>query len=742
MPYSKLNTLIKNPDLEPLRESDLSELWNQKKTEAWLKVGLALKLCNRNFVTESDYIDFIYDDCRSILAPLTKLIDKHVDPVCKKSKSFAETFRVEGNNAYKEKNFELSFYLYTNSIANAPVGECAALAYGNRSAVSFEIYKFQDCIKDIHKSLENDYPVHLRYKIFLRLAQCYRHLGNIEKCIEALRELEENLKYATFKLDSIKEHYENSLRELTQSLDNGHFTSEVYGTESIKDDELCVPTPAYGTSKDIPGASSALSIHENAELGRYVVANANIKAGDILFVEEPYCLVSSCINKAKMCSYCNAHDKILISPCENCVRMYCSDDCRDKAWNDYHRWECNGILNTFEEQIGVGHLAFRILFKGAQVNYDIKNDNDYKPVYNLVTNLDKMDLDDVGVYVVMSVTLVYYLKTKTNFFDWYTKKSNMKKELISRFLSTLAFRHLCQLQCNAHGEQFDFEGERCHRSGIYPSSCLMNHSCDSNIVNDYFNSVLIVRASRNIKKGEEVSNSYGYSYRTHLTAERQKSLKEQYYFDCRCEACTRDDLKIYYQLHHAIKCPECASKLIDIEQNGNYKCIDCQYTLPPDSFLLSKYEKACLRDISYLKKNSAVKAINLLKDCAYEDSYEFLRLYHEIYLSYEIKSQYDDSICVAKKYLELIIKEYGLYSHVTAIKMLGISSVMLQNMQHLDSVNSSRLNSFGLESLQFLNETKQRLSVFYGPWNPRMKLINQYLSKANALWDSYLRFKN
>lgn len=178
MPFSKinhqiyeLNTVLKNSYFEPLRESDLSELWNKKKTEAYLKIGLALKLCNKKFVTEGDYIDFIYNDCRryfnknycktcnknyykskffktffdfcSILAPLTKLIEKHVDPVCKKSKAFAETFREDGNNAYKEKNFELSFYLYTNSIANAPVGDCAALAYGNRSAVSFEIYKFQ-----------------------------------------------------------------------------------------------------------------------------------------------------------------------------------------------------------------------------------------------------------------------------------------------------------------------------------------------------------------------------------------------------------------------------------------------------------------------------------------------------------------------------------------------------------------------------------------------------------------------
>lgn len=83
--------------------------------------------------------------------------------------------------------------------------------------------------------------------------------------------------------------------------------------------------------------------------------------------------------------------------------MYCSDDCRDKAWNYYHRWECNGILNTFEDQIGMGHLAFRILLKGAQVNYDIKDDHDYKPVYNLVTNLDKMDVDDVAVYAVVSI---------------------------------------------------------------------------------------------------------------------------------------------------------------------------------------------------------------------------------------------------------------------------------------------------------------------------------------------------
>lgn len=43
--------------------------------------------------------------------------------------------------------------------------------------------------------------------------------------------------------------------------------------------------------------------------------------------------------------------------------MYCDDICRDKSWNETHKWECNGMLVNLWSSVGMGFPAFRLFLK-------------------------------------------------------------------------------------------------------------------------------------------------------------------------------------------------------------------------------------------------------------------------------------------------------------------------------------------------------------------------------------------
>lgn len=96
-----------------------------------------------------------------------------------------------------------------------------------------------------------------------------------------------------------------------------------------------------------------------------------------------------------------------LSSCSNCTStIYCSQNCHDVAWQQYHQWECNGITEILGDNIGLGSLAFRIMLKGAYSNFECEkkpDENMYKPVEELVTNLEKMPLENIITYTLVSI---------------------------------------------------------------------------------------------------------------------------------------------------------------------------------------------------------------------------------------------------------------------------------------------------------------------------------------------------
>jgi len=81
------------------------------------------------------------------------------------SQSDAESYKAEGNEAYKQQNYTEAVALYSKAIAANPD---SAVYYGNRAAAYLMLDKYADALKDCESALSRD-PKFVRVNIISRL---------------------------------------------------------------------------------------------------------------------------------------------------------------------------------------------------------------------------------------------------------------------------------------------------------------------------------------------------------------------------------------------------------------------------------------------------------------------------------------------------------------------------------------------------------------------------------------------
>jgi hypothetical protein len=173
------------------------------------------------------------------------------------------------------------------------------------------------------------------------------------------------------------------------------------------------------------------------------VASRDIETGECLFVEEPY---SAILLPEFVAHYCQTCFKCVYEPdtglyrflniefcafCSNVV--YCSAECR--RTNQFHELECR-ILDTLLHNVGVGHLAYRIVAstdpslieKYAQVERtqsfrsdlmridygEFGREFDYEQVFYLMTHERETQVEDLFQYSLTAVLLAKHF-TQTRY---------------------------------------------------------------------------------------------------------------------------------------------------------------------------------------------------------------------------------------------------------------------------------------------------------------------------------------
>lgn len=423
----------------------------------------------------------------------------------KKSNTVSTYYRNLGNNHFQKHRSvankagdHKAWQYYNLSLLYAQLGtDNYALALANRSAAFFKLRKYKECLIDIEKVFTMKYPENLKEKLFKRKSACEEELSkNKNKKDTSIPEIEEILK---FKVQ----------------------TDNRYRCASTKLEVIC-----------------------NETMGRQVIAKEDIQVGEVLIEEDPYLTLLIKSQFLICCNYCLSRNLNLI-PCDSCCyTLYCSEECKKRAYDEYHKYECPLLATlVYMEFTKLELLSLRILLKARSDHSDwsalfhtielaecntsnefrghVKENNNwvfdskyYTSIHTLESNVDKRSVSDIFQKAVTAAVFLWLLTTETDFL-----KGNVDEEKIKKTVAGMLLLHVMTGPTNMHSinsntqdEDGNYVEEMTVASAPYAFHSLLNHSCSPNIVrfSKLGSGQMKSFALRPIKKGAQLFDNYGY----------------------------------------------------------------------------------------------------------------------------------------------------------------------------------------------------------------------------------------
>ncbi|XP_054713862.1 SET and MYND domain-containing protein 4-like [Uloborus diversus] len=726
----------------------------------------------------------------------------------------ASELRAEGNLCFQERDYAKAVEFYTQSILAAPFpkseeagshGEELSLGFGNRSAALFHMHKDQECLSDIERAIEYDYPRDLRFKLLQRKGQC---LMNLEKPALAIKAFDESLEL----LEEARLDVKRIIRQ-KKDIETLRATAEKVQGENAADElgvSKILPV-SYSPHPSIECASSAIDISHDKHKGRYIVANRALAAGDTLFVEEAYASVLLPGHYITHCHHCYTKTRAFV-PCHQCSQVrYCSQQCVDESWEKYHKWECGNLdlLHT----VGIAHLSCRvILITGLSYLQENRDEltktscslypfdfpdgryrSNYYSVYHLLTHTDDMNVEDTFQYALTALLLLVLLD-RLNYFAT-LENQTLRERLIScnlnpgrvgsapstpthkrspvhaqeeeepppaqgppameLFVGGLLLRHILQLVCNANaitelqavpqpgGGSVLNQRQVKVATGIFPTTSLMNHSCNPSVISSFHRNVLIVRAICDIDEGKEVFNCYGPHFRRMPREDRQRSLLEQYFFLCECDSCVNEDER--EQRFQALKCSFCSGPLRAPDTTNRTSCLDCDKSQDCAAQLQKVFAAHDLfvQGLQLAAKGSFKDALERLKKChklREKVMYKYNRQLSEVQDQLACCYASLDKMMFAVEYLRPTLSTtehiYGKNSIEYGNELQKYSDLLLnalaQNKRE-NSFSDQDLRNLIAETKEVLEKSRHIFSIHYGPYHEALKELDEKQAQLEAL---------
>ncbi|RWS22690.1 SET and MYND domain-containing protein 4-like protein [Leptotrombidium deliense] len=448
-------------------------------------------------------------------------IDKANTNWLKKSEERFKKHKMRGNNLFADGNYNKAIEEYSQAIIWAmfpPESDNQiGFAFGNRSAALCKIGLYSQCIQDIDLAMKYGYPSEQKEKLIKRKQFCLQHIEKETKCRnKETQRCEENIKQ--------------------------------------KEGEI--------------------------------VAVHSLKKGDIVFIEDSWC---TSLDKDYYFTHCyNCFNKIdakTLFPCFTCSKVrFCCESCSIEAWNKGHKYECQflDIWSTlfFEISKNPVQLAANMILR-ADVSHAIEavrngNDNSHEYEYNRILKLKDAGENCKDFSKSAALLLTYF----SEFAKLPQRKDGQQLRDDIQLFGGLLLKHLQQIQLNAvpilehdfttlmHESTKLFQ-ESAIGYGIYTLYNSLKHSCDPNAkITAFDGRRLILRAVKDIAENEVITVSFGVTYKSHTSKERQKFLRENYFFDCNCFACNSE----YQSKCNAFLCSECKNTV----NYGQSSCPKCE----------------------------------------------------------------------------------------------------------------------------------------------------------------------
>ncbi|XP_017835919.1 SET and MYND domain-containing protein 4-like [Drosophila busckii] len=482
--------------------------------------------------------------------------------------------------------------LYTKAILEAENAfEELCLGYANRGMALQEFGYYQQAYDDCASALEFGYPKKNQHKLIMRQAFCASKMGDFENLAEHINFLDEM---------KLNESFSQQLEQLKKEVPSKQSNPALNKAQTTSDTII-------KKHKVVKGVGIR---------GRYLVATESIMKGELLIKEPALCFVPT--SEIQICQQCACTLMCTPIPCPLCHQrtVYCSRRCR-QLHADIHRFECAAYKMGLVEILGVSYLALRLvivnmpqwlghLAKRANANTQQlweslmeMTDEEQDPQWmhmSMTSHLNKLPAtDSIRTYHTLCANLLQTLLYKsTNFYDQLLDCTSASAEDWHVVLGALILRSAGQLLVNAcavpvvmpdlersefamlqttlwtrpyhlkRGALHKFEKLIVAMCMNLPNLSMANHACTSSICIKYDGPAVSCYAMHDIKEGEEIFNCYTVDCRNTMLCEREKELKKNYNFRCRCTKCLRVQPDEDYLTFHRYRCrnPRCFSTYV------------------------------------------------------------------------------------------------------------------------------------------------------------------------------------
>ncbi len=252
---------------------------------------------------------------------------------------------------------------------------------------------------------------------------------------------------------------------------------------------------------------------------------------------------------------------------------------------------------------------------GDQLKFGFNEDgvfaNDYLSVYHMATN-KKLRAPSTNLDYALAACVTINILESAKLLDkiltmqapgHLDKMHNNEQAIVQQegrkiFAASLV-HHMQAIQCNAYGivesdmpsdSQTGFKTQKAIYVGLglYPTLGLLNHSCDPILDVSFHGNTAVYRCFSNLRAGEQITIDYGPIYYDRTKVERQRHLKENYYFDCHCDACNGDwplldEIDTRIPTFKCINCQKPFAKGVDIQTL--ITCLNCKHQCDLISYL-------------------------------------------------------------------------------------------------------------------------------------------------------------
>ncbi|XP_028033589.1 SET and MYND domain-containing protein 4 [Bombyx mandarina] len=297
---------------------------------------------------------------KEVMEALTEVLSR-IQPLHRgKDARISSQRRGDAQSALKNEDLMKALALASQAVLRAPVtgeneaidgGVSLALALWLRSEILLKLNRPQAALEDLKLALKERLPARMRAHYYWRMGHCYRGTG------EATR-----AKVSYELAGRLLAKDEVAKTQLTKDIETLDYTAQ-----SKRPPDKNATTLTGGAKLNLPSLSKLLKIVEEENKGRFAVASAPVRTGDVLLVDSPYaaCLLSDyygthCLHCFRRLADCEESVPVWCPKCSGVV--FCSIECRDTAVSTYHSFECQ-FLDLF---VGSGmsilsHIALRMV---------------------------------------------------------------------------------------------------------------------------------------------------------------------------------------------------------------------------------------------------------------------------------------------------------------------------------------------------------------------------------------------